>query len=224
MQIADEGAFLRDFSSHLSQRYQRPMASIMLTLEHSKCMIFGGSFDAAYQVTITALACQVQATINKRNAALIQMFLEDELHVAPNRGVVRFEKIAEEDLATNGATVLGEIEALQKHAATRRDGGGGESSLGRKSVRKRMSIAARNPEPASPTEAKPPTVFEEEPAGPGNAAAIATATATVRRHSAGDGPSVPGRSGPLRPEMPGQPGGRVRKISARKSFMNLFKR
>lgn len=105
---------LADLSQHLSQRYHRPTSSIFITLAHSVCLLYAGTFDSAYILTLTALPSQIQPTTNKRNAALIQNFMADSLGVSPDRGVVRFVGVAEEYLATNGTTVLGEIENLSK--------------------------------------------------------------------------------------------------------------
>ena len=103
-------------SEHIAQRYQRPISSILITLNHSACLLFGGSFDPAYTLTISALPSQVQPTTNKRNATLIQSFLLDSLNVSPSRGVLRFVAIPEENLAINGMTVFGMIESSNKFA------------------------------------------------------------------------------------------------------------
>lgn len=113
-QITDEINFLQDFSQHLSQRYQRPIASVFITLKHSECLLYAGTFDQAYILTISALPSQVLPTTNKRNAALIQAFMADSLGVAATRGVVRFLGVPEENLAFNGTTVFGQIENLQR--------------------------------------------------------------------------------------------------------------
>lgn len=112
--VRDEYAFLQDLSQQLSQRYQRPASSIFITLDHSACLLFAGTFDSAYILTITALPSQIQSTTNKRNAALLQTFMTESLGVSADRGIVRFSPVAEENLATNGTTVLGEIENLRK--------------------------------------------------------------------------------------------------------------
>lgn len=67
-------------------------------------------------MTITALPSQVQPVTNKRNATLLQKGMEEALGVPSSRGIIRFVAVAEENLATNGKTVLGEIEELQKEA------------------------------------------------------------------------------------------------------------
>jgi hypothetical protein len=80
-------------------------------------MLFGGNFDPAYTLTITALGSQVQPVTNKRNAALLGKAMEEGLGVAPNRGVIRFLALAEENLATDGKTIAGEIEELERETA-----------------------------------------------------------------------------------------------------------
>ncbi|KAL8676659.1 MAG: hypothetical protein Q9186_006843 [Xanthomendoza sp. 1 TL-2023] len=115
--VKDEYVFLQDLSQHLSQRYQRPVSSIFITLNHSECLLYAGTFDSAYIMTITALPTQIQPTTNKRNAVMMQKFMAESLGVTPERGVVRFVGIAEEYLATNGNTVLGEIENMSKESS-----------------------------------------------------------------------------------------------------------
>ena len=65
-------------------------------------------------LTISALPSQLLPTTNKRNAAILQTFLADSLGVTPTRGVIRFNRTPDEDMAFNGTTVLGQIENLQK--------------------------------------------------------------------------------------------------------------
>ncbi|KAG0652376.1 hypothetical protein D0Z07_1458 [Hyphodiscus hymeniophilus] len=112
--IQDEYTFITDLSYTLSARYQRPESSVLVTVSHSACLLFAGSFDPAYTMSITALQSQLQPVTNKRNAALLQKVMEDVLGVVPERGVIRFMPIAEANLATNGKTVAGEIGDLVK--------------------------------------------------------------------------------------------------------------
>jgi hypothetical protein len=117
VQIKDEYTLVTDLSHHLSTRYQRPEASIMITVNHSACLLLGGSFEPTYMLTINALPVQLQPTTNKRNASLIQTFMAESIGVSPDRGVVKFVPIPEESLAMNGMTVLGEIERLERQQA-----------------------------------------------------------------------------------------------------------
>ncbi len=47
----------------------------------------------------------------------MQKYMAESLGVSQNRGIVRFVSVAEEDLATNGVTILGEIETLSKNSS-----------------------------------------------------------------------------------------------------------
>ncbi|EAT90648.2 hypothetical protein SNOG_02436 [Parastagonospora nodorum SN15] len=112
--IKDEYTLVTDLSHHLSTRYQRPETSIMITVNHSACLLLGGSFEPTYVLTINALPVQLQPTTNKRNAALIQSFMCESIGVTSDRGIIKFVAIQEECLAMNGMTILGDIERLER--------------------------------------------------------------------------------------------------------------
>lgn len=80
-------------------------------------MLFGGSSEPAYYLTITALASEIAPTKNKRSTALVQGFMQESLDIAPRRGIIRFEPVPEENLATNGMTALQEIEDMERHSS-----------------------------------------------------------------------------------------------------------
>lgn len=122
VQIKDEYTLVTDLSHHLSTRYQRPETSIMITVNHSACLLLGGSFEPTYVLTINALPVQVQPTTNKRNAALIQTFMAESIGVPSDRGIIKFVPIPEDSLATNGMTILGEIERLERQHAEENGG------------------------------------------------------------------------------------------------------
>ncbi|TAQ86093.1 hypothetical protein B7494_g5588 [Chlorociboria aeruginascens] len=115
--VEDEYTLTTDLSYSLSSRYQRPESSIIVTVTHSACLLYGGTFDPAYILTINALPSQLQPVTNKRNAALIQKALEDILGVAPDRGVIKFVPVPEDSYATNSRTVAGEVDELEKEIA-----------------------------------------------------------------------------------------------------------
>lgn len=89
----------------------------MITVNHSACLLLGGSFEPTYILTINALPVQLQPTTNKRNAALIQTFMAESIGVSSDRGIIKFIPIPEESLAMNGMTILGEIERLERQHA-----------------------------------------------------------------------------------------------------------
>jgi hypothetical protein len=72
--------------------------------------MFGGTFDPAYTLNITAIDQHCQTTTNKRNTALLQNLLSDLLSVPLNRGLVRFNATPEECLAIGGRTIAADIE------------------------------------------------------------------------------------------------------------------
>ncbi|KAL1628422.1 hypothetical protein SLS54_001995 [Diplodia seriata] len=117
IQIKDEYTLVTDLSYQMSQRFQRPEHCIMVSLDHSACLLLGGSFEPAYTLTITALPSQLQPVTNKRNAAMLQSFLRDILGVPADRGIVKFQAIEEANLATDGRTVLGDIEREERKQA-----------------------------------------------------------------------------------------------------------
>jgi hypothetical protein len=88
----------------------------MATVTTDVQMLLGGTSDPAYHLTITALPSEIAATKNKRSAHLVQEFVHDTLQIAPRRGVVHFEPVMEENLATNGMTALQEIEQLERRS------------------------------------------------------------------------------------------------------------
>lgn len=90
----------------------------MVKVDHSACLALGGTFDPCYMLTITAVPSQMAPTTNKRNAALIQSFMADILSVPPERGIIKFEAVPEENYAINGTTVLGDIERQEKQQST----------------------------------------------------------------------------------------------------------
>jgi hypothetical protein len=114
----------------------------MITVNHSACLLLGGSFEPAYILTVTALPVQIQPTINKRNAALIQSFMSDTLGVMPDRGIIRFQAIPEENMAISGRTILGEIERLEKQQAE--ENGGGLRRAVTKSSRKSVVMRSKS--------------------------------------------------------------------------------
>jgi hypothetical protein len=91
-------------------------------------MIFGGTFEPAYILSIFALPSQLLPTTNKRNAALIQKHVEETLGVPPARGFLRFVPTQEEHLACNGKTMAGEIDELERSLQSGDDDEGAKPS------------------------------------------------------------------------------------------------
>ncbi|AEO57764.1 hypothetical protein MYCTH_2018629, partial [Thermothelomyces thermophilus ATCC 42464] len=165
--VRDEFAFITDLACQLSARYQRPVSSVVVTLHHGACLLFGGSFDPAYAMAVRALPSQLQPTTNKRNAALLQRHMEEALGVPPSRGVLRFVPIPEEHLACGGKTVAGEIEELEMgggychvgvgQSGSRGSGGSGGSFFGAAGW-SLSSMAAHELTPPGSADGEPPSM------------------------------------------------------------------
>ncbi|KAI0481063.1 Tautomerase/MIF [Xylariaceae sp. FL0804] len=113
--IADELGVIWDLTDYVAARYHCPKTSILISLEHSRCMMFAASIEPAYTLTIYALPHLVQPTTNKRNAAMLQRHLEELLQAPPSRGYVRFVATPEENVASGGKTVASRIRELGKN-------------------------------------------------------------------------------------------------------------
>lgn len=136
MKVNDEYTFITDISYQLSQRYQRPQSAILISLGHSSCMLFAGSFEPAYTLNVTALPSLVQPMTNRRNAALLARVLEDALGVPPSRGVIRFTAAPEDNYATDGNTYAGALADLERVSG---DGANIKRSASRQSRTKKRS-------------------------------------------------------------------------------------
>ncbi|EPE09973.1 mif domain containing protein [Ophiostoma piceae UAMH 11346] len=112
--VGDEFTIITELSAHLASRYSRPLSSIVVAIQHGQCMCFGGSFDSAYVMSVTALPSQLQPTTNKRNAALIQKHMEEALGVPAARGHLRFVPVPETNLAYGGNTTVGHLDELAR--------------------------------------------------------------------------------------------------------------
>jgi hypothetical protein len=176
-------------------------------------MFYGASFDPAYTLSITALPSQVQPVTNKRNASLLAKAMEEGLGVAPDRGLIKFVAIPEENLATAGKTIAGEIEELEKES-------GEASSLLNRSIskasnknKKSQSVRSLRGKLSNVAESAPPTpTFQSE---------IRSSTTQVERL---DTPVSYRTTTPL-PPLPTEPSildkkaEKVKRMGRRKSFI-----
>jgi hypothetical protein len=69
-------------------------------------MLLGGTVEPAYHLAITTLPLEIAPAKNKRNTALLQACIFESFQIPLDRGVIHFEAITEESLATNGKAVL----------------------------------------------------------------------------------------------------------------------
>ena len=94
----------------------------MVMIDHGIRLIFGGTYEPAYHLTVTALPHLIGPVSNLRNTILIQRTMQDILDIPASRGVVKFEPTTDENLGTNGTTIRDEIVQLEKKSSARGDG------------------------------------------------------------------------------------------------------
>lgn len=142
----------------------------MITVNHSACLLLGGSFEPTYILTVNALPVQLQPTTNKRNAALIQNFMCESIGVTPDRGIIKFVAIQEDSLAMNGTTILGDIERLERQQAEEGGAAAGMKRAITKSSRKSAVSKAKSSIQLSRNSSKANTDAraEQSPPLPGN--------------------------------------------------------
>lgn len=164
-QLEKEQEFLLDLSFQLSEIYQRPESSIMVMVLPEIPMLLGGCNESCYHLTITALPNEVAPTKNKRSTHLLQSFMRDTLNIDRSRGVVRFEAVPEENLATNGMTTLQEIEEMERtpedHDGVLRTISRQTNRMGKKSIMPIFTERGKTPAPGS--ERTPSRVMFESP-------------------------------------------------------------
>lgn len=184
-QIQDEFTLITELSSFLSTRFQRPESSIIVSLSHSCCMLYGGTFDPAYTLTITALGSQLQPVTNKRNAALLAKHIDEGMGVDPKRGVIKFLASTEDNLAVDGKTMTLEIEELERETAENNSSLHRSLSRGDKSKRRQSLKSLRGAKASSqlPTHNESmvslPSTYEHNPPLP----AIPTEKSTMDKRA-----------------------------------------
>ncbi|OAX77050.1 hypothetical protein ACJ72_08655 [Emergomyces africanus] len=105
---------LSELSFNLALIFQRPETSILLYVEHNCCLMLASSYEPAYLATVSALPCSIAPITNLRHTVLIQAAIFDIFDIPGNRGVIKFESMAEENFATNGSTIKDEIDQLER--------------------------------------------------------------------------------------------------------------
>lgn len=112
----DEAKLVSDLTFRLAQVYQRPENFMMVTIQQDVCLHFGNSDRPAYLMKIFAHPYLIAPITNLRNTIFIQKALHEFLDIAPNRGVIIYAPVPEENLATDGVTMLGDLVRLERDA------------------------------------------------------------------------------------------------------------
>lgn len=87
-----------------------------MTIDQNADLLFGATVGPAYYLLkISALPCLIAPLTNLRNTTLIQSVIQDIFGISPEKGVIIFNPVAEENLATNGITAREEIDRLERN-------------------------------------------------------------------------------------------------------------
>lgn len=103
--LENEFEFAKSLSEMVAKRYGKTEDAVCVSLEHSACMVMGGTYDGSFLLTITSLN-MISPTCNKRNAALICDWISNNLGVEVARGYIRFVDPDFANYAMGGYTML----------------------------------------------------------------------------------------------------------------------
>ncbi|KAJ5458663.1 Tautomerase [Penicillium sp. IBT 31633x] len=110
----DTPQVLSDFAHSLAQFYQRPETSMLVTINQNADLLFGTTSGPAYLLKISALSSLIGPLTNLRNTSLIQSTIQDLIGIPPDKGVIIYTPVSEDNLATNGTTARAEIDRLER--------------------------------------------------------------------------------------------------------------
>ncbi|KAL4977019.1 Tautomerase/MIF superfamily [Aspergillus desertorum] len=171
--VKDEDAVISRITTRMAQIYQRSESFMFVSMQVIPSLRFGASTVPAYSMKIFALPYLIAPITNLRSTILIQAALHDILHIQPSRGIILYIPVAEENMATNNTTMMGEVARLQSDTHGRGRESGIFKSLSRTlSRRKKSSSGASAPLSVATTsswaarsdvqEVKPAAVSESE--------------------------------------------------------------
>ncbi|KAG0636881.1 Tautomerase/MIF superfamily [Tuber brumale] len=142
--LDNEFDFAKSLSEMVAKRYGKTEDAVCVSIEHSACMVMGGTYDGSFLLTITSLN-MISPTCNKRNAALICDWISNNLNVEVARGYIRFVDPDFANYAMGGFTMLDlmEKEELARTGTANKAGVIRERSTKRSMSRHRSSRKAR---------------------------------------------------------------------------------
>lgn len=95
----------------------------MITIQQDIHIQLGTPRSAAYLITVFALPHFIAPVTNLRCTIILQGLLQELALIPSNRGVILFLPIHEENFATNGATMMGEVPRLDHRLSDEQDHG-----------------------------------------------------------------------------------------------------
>lgn len=139
---------MSDLSFRMAQIYQRPESSMLVTIQQDACLHFGNSSLPAYLMKIFTNPFLIGPVTNIRNTTFIQKSIQEFLDIAPDRGVIMYVPVPEENFATNGTTVMEQMATME--GDTQNESTGIFKSISR-TMSRRMKLNSANSAPLSIT-------------------------------------------------------------------------
>lgn len=87
---------------------------MLVTINQNADLLFGTTSGPAYLLKISALSSLIGPLTNLRNTSLIQSTIQDLIGIPPDKGVIIYTPVSEDNLATNGTTARAEIDRLER--------------------------------------------------------------------------------------------------------------
>jgi len=78
-------------------------------------MLFGGNFVLRTHLPLTALNSTTSACHEQAERTLLAKAMEEGLGVVPNRGVIKFLAMSEDNLATDGKTITAKLRSWRRN-------------------------------------------------------------------------------------------------------------
>ncbi|PYH49392.1 MIF domain protein, partial [Aspergillus saccharolyticus JOP 1030-1] len=113
-QVKDDDSLASIITTQMARIFEKSGIFIMTTVQQDACLYFGNSNSPAYLMKVFALPYLIAPITNLRSTILIQIALQKILNIEPSRGIILYIPIPEENLATNGATVMGQLVNMER--------------------------------------------------------------------------------------------------------------
>jgi len=135
----------------IANRYNRGLEHVCVVVDHNSCMMVGGTFDAAYLMTVTSVT-MISPAVNRRNAAVFADWIGSTTRIPTGRGYIRFVDPQFSNFAIGGNTVLGTMETEE----IKRTGHAERANMIRqKSIKRQLSKKEQKAEKLATAELNP---------------------------------------------------------------------
>ncbi|KAJ5100011.1 Tautomerase [Penicillium argentinense] len=165
-----------DFCDHLALIFQRPRASVYLTIQQCAALSFSNTSLPGYLLKVYTLPSLMAPLTNMRYTSLLADEMQELLDIGPEQGVILLLAVPEDNFAAGGATASGEILRIER--AHQEESLGLFRSFGKQISRRRLKSSSGDTSgPLSP----PTSSIQSPPTGRGLKGFINEDIATVEQ-------------------------------------------